>query len=458
MNPGDLVCGRYEIARELGRGGAGATYLVRDARTGTDAVLKVLHFERLQDWKTVELFEREAAVLRSLHHPRIPAYVDSFHAEIDGATRYILVRQYVEGECLQTRVNDGWRATEDEIRALGARLLSIVEYIHTVRPPVIHRDINPRNIIIRPDGEVFVVDFGGVQDAIRIGSSGSTIIGTPGYTPLEQFVGRATVRSDLFAVAATLLFLLTHLNPADLPTTNMKIDFRSVQELSSPSLIRVLGNWLEPDEARRTLPVGEAIALLERDEPPGIDERDEKHLVPLRGSRISAKTRGGLRISIPERAGLNPRIAGFGMIWVGLVAFWTYASFAAGEAVAAVFFTLSLWGSVLWVSSRFIRKLFGRVEISIEGDELVFARRVLFLKWRRAVPLSQVGRVGVVTREEARRYNQRMGFFASRLRRGGLWMELGGRTVIFGQGLTSREMEWLQNAIRTEVRRARGEP
>jgi serine/threonine protein kinase len=457
VNPGDLVCGKYEIARELGRGGAGATYLVRDAETGAEAVLKILHFERLQDWKTVELFEREAAVLRSLHHPRIPAYIDSFHAEIEGATRYVLVRQYVEGASLQARVDDGWRATEEEIRALGARLLFIVEHIHAVRPPVIHRDINPRNIIIRPDGEVFLVDFGGVQDAIRVtGSAGSTFVGTPGYTPLEQFVGRATVRSDLFAVAATLLFLLTHRNPADLPMKDMKIDLRSVQELSSPGLIRVLGSWLEPDEARRTLTVKEALPLLTREEPPGIDDGGEKHLIPLHGSRISVKTRGGFRISIPERSGLNSHLVGFGMIWVGLVAFWTYASFASGEALAAVFFTLSLWGSVLWVSSRFIRKLLGRVEISIEGNDLVFTRRLLFLKWSRSVPLYEVGTVGMAAREEAGRRRRRSGFYAGRLSRGGLWMEMGGKTVIFGQGLTSREQEWLRDAIVTEVRRARG--
>ena len=217
MKPGDTLNDRYELLRELGRGGAGITYLARDLQTQGIVVVKLLHLGLLGDWKTAELFEREATVLRQLHHERIPAYVDFLSVDLEGAPRFVLIRQYVEGTSLQSRVDAGWRGTEAQIRDIGVRLLRIVGYIHDLRPTVIHRDINPRNIIVREDGEVFLVDFGGVQDAIRLSTGAtSTIVGTPGYTPMEQFVGRATARSDLYAVAATLLYLLTHRNPADL--------------------------------------------------------------------------------------------------------------------------------------------------------------------------------------------------------------------------------------------------
>ena len=264
MNPGENLPDRYQIIRELGRGGAGITYLARDSVLGREVVVKLLHFGLIGDWKAVELFEREAAVLRGLHHELIPACLDFFSTDRDGVPQFVLVRDYVSGVSLQARVEGGWRGTEAEICDIGVRLVRIIAHIHSVRPPVIHRDINPRNIIVREDSEVFLVDFGGVQEAIRLSAGGtSTIVGTPGYTPMEQFVGRATVRSDLYAVAATLLFLLTHRNPADLPLRDMKIDFASVIQISSPGLSRVLSNWLEPDESKRTIGEQDAAALLE---------------------------------------------------------------------------------------------------------------------------------------------------------------------------------------------------
>jgi eukaryotic-like serine/threonine-protein kinase len=345
VNAGEKISDRYEIVRELGRGGAGVTYLARDLATGRDVVAKLLHLGLLGDWKAVELFEREAAILKDLHNERIPAYVDFFPTELEGAPRFVLVREYVDGVSLQARVEGGWRATEEQICAIGARLARIVGYIHSVRPPVIHRDINPRNVMVREDGEVFLVDFGGVQDAIRVSTgAGYTVVGTPGYTPMEQFVGRATVRSDLYAVAATLLFLLTHRNPADLPVKEMKVDFSSVIEISSRGLSRLLVNWLEPDETKRTLGVEPAIALLEGRIPapaitaqgvPGNAEqegeaaRPEPSNHPPSGSLIvRTEHRGVVGFLVPD-AGGSRGMPVFGYLvfcWVIFGGFWRQAS------------------------------------------------------------------------------------------------------------------------------------
>ena len=228
MTPGELLADRYEIVRALGRSPAGATYLALDRSTGLPVAARLLHVGLVTDWKTVELFEREAGVLKTLHHPRIPAYVDSFRSDLPGDPRFVLVRQYVEGSDLQHLVDGGWRGTEEQVRRIGLQLVDVVSYIHSLRPPVIHRDITPRNVVFREDGEISLVDFGGVQDAIRLSErSTTTMIGTPGYAPMEQFVGRATVRSDLYGLAATLVFLLTRRSPADLPMKAMKLDIAS---------------------------------------------------------------------------------------------------------------------------------------------------------------------------------------------------------------------------------------
>ena len=451
MRVGDLLADRYRIERELGRGGAGITYLVRDTKDGSSAVAKLLHLDLLSDWKAVELFEREAAVLKALHHERIPAYKDFFRAELEGTARFVLVREFVEGKCLQEKVEAGWRATEKEICDLGVRLLSVVDYIHSVRPPVIHRDINPRNIIQRDDGEVFLLDFGGVQDAIRVsGVASSTIIGTPGYTPLEQFTGRATVRSDLYAAAATLLFLLTHRNPADLPTRDMKIDVRSVAEISSPGLARVLGNWLEPDEARRTLPVPAAAALLRGEKVAAADAQKLPQPLP-HGSRISLDERDErLHLEYPERGSRRSAFGGFGIFWLGMVAFWTYTATSAGAPLGFRLFSLPFWIVGALIVSRSLFTFFGKVGITIEADGLTYARKFLFFRRETKLRLDDVGQCTV---QEGRSYYRRSGYEREYRSRSYLLMDLGARTVRFGESLSGREQEWMRDRINAEIRR-----
>ena len=126
MIPGETLAGRYLVLSELGRGGAGVTWRARDTASGREVVAKILHLGLLGDWKAVELFEREASVLKGLHHERIPAYVDSFSVEAEGTTRFVLVREYVEGTSLQSRVESGWRGTEEAIRDIGVRLARVV--------------------------------------------------------------------------------------------------------------------------------------------------------------------------------------------------------------------------------------------------------------------------------------------------------------------------------------------
>jgi Protein kinase domain len=452
MTTGDLLADRYRIERELGRGGAGITFLVSDVQGGPPAVAKLLHLDLLQDWKAVELFEREAAVLKALHHDRIPAYRDFFRADIDGTARFVLVREFVEGKSLQEKVEGGWRTTEKEISAIGASLLSVVDYIHSVRPPVIHRDINPRNVIQRDDGEVFLLDFGGVQDAIRIsGVASSTIIGTPGYTPLEQFTGRATVRSDLYAVAATMLFLLTHRNPLDLPTRNMKIDFRSAVDISSPGLARVLGNWLEPDEARRTLSVADAAAAL-RGEKISLAAPETKRQPLPSGSRIRlTESEDQLTVDIPER-GRRSAFGGFGIFWLVMVGFWTYSAAGAGAPVGFRLFSLPFWIIGALIVSRSVFGLFGRAGVTVDADGVAFERRFLFFHRQTRVPLQDVGQV--VLHQGSAHY-RRSRYEREYRSRSYLLMDLGARTVRFGESLSSREQEWLRDRINSEVRRLR---
>jgi eukaryotic-like serine/threonine-protein kinase len=465
VKTGDRLSERYEILRELGRGGAGVTYLARDATSGRDVVAKILHVGLMGDWKTAELFQREAAVLSQLHHERIPAYVDFFPIDDPEAPRFVLVREFVDGQSLQSRVDAGWRGTEEDIRDIGVRLLRVVQYIHDVRPPVIHRDINPRNVISRPDGEVFLVDFGGVQDAIRLSTGGTaTVVGTPGYTPMEQFVGRATVRSDLYAVAATLLFLLTHRNPADLPARNMKIDVAAVIDITAAGLRAVLDNWLEPDEEKRTLSVEKAVALLQDAEPwPGNLRRDEAAEQPPvprdppHGSRIRRSDADGrTSFLVPGGAGGRRGVAPFGIVWLVLIGVWASSNLR-GHAPLPV--DLSYIPFIVIVVSMFVWPLvsaFRKLGLSIGADGLTYTRSLFF--WHRSVtvPLDDVGECRI---EQPMEHRGRWGYPRSGYRRsrpsGRLCLDVGARTLRFGEMLSEHEREWLSDAINERLRIAR---
>jgi eukaryotic-like serine/threonine-protein kinase len=272
MQSGETIIGdegsEYILGDRLGMSPYGQTWSAKagDACTkaapGADLVLKTIALAEAPDWKALGRIETEAAALKSMSHQAIPRYVDAFRQDEPGSARFVLVMERIPGQSLAAVAESGRRFTEGEIELMMAELLEILAYIHSLRPPIIHRDVNPKNIIVRPDGSVALVDFSGVQDAVLLAyRDTSTMIGTAGYAPLEQISGRATVRSDLYAAAATAAFLLTRKHPSDLPLSGMRIDPGALVELS-PRLRHVLDRYLEPDESRRTLAPLDAAAML----------------------------------------------------------------------------------------------------------------------------------------------------------------------------------------------------
>jgi len=451
MRAGITLAGRYRLEQLLGRGAAGSTWRAVEQVGGAPVVVKALELRHLEGWKDLELFEREARVLRNLDHERIPRYLDSFRAELEGASLFVLVQEYIPGLNLEARVGSGWRGTETEIRCLGAQILRILGYIHSLRPPIVHRDLNPRNLIQREDGQIFLVDFGGVQDAIRQEGS-ATVIGTPGYVPVEQYMGRATVRSDYYAFAATLLFLLTHRSPADFPLKELKIDLSGLTDLSR-GLELVLANWLEPDEARRTLRPEKALALLEGREleaAPRSAPAVQRQGAPLpsreaprrpQGSRVEvAETADSLTIRFRERGRRQLPLLRFTIFWLGFVAIWDAIAISLRAPWVFPLFSLPFWGVGLFLLHKVLYGLFGSVslELSAAGG-LRFVRKFINEK-QTSVPLADLGECTI---SSAYRVNNVPQY--------ALELEAGTRTLKFGESLAPREKEWLSALINRKV-------
>ncbi|MFZ6177364.1 serine/threonine-protein kinase [Nannocystis pusilla] len=236
---------RYQIMEPLGAGAQGRTFRAIDRRTGAAVAVKVLHLRSLGgDWKPFDLFERECQALESLSHPGIPRYVDRYTSETSGD--FFLVMELVEGTPLSQRL--GRPGDPAELLRWLTAVLEILEYLHGRQPPVIHRDIKPSNLILRPDGRLCLIDFGGVRLAVRP-DGGSTMIGTFGYMAPEQLHGEATPATDIYALGATIAALATGLPADQLPRKGLQID---VERCVAPGRLRdVLSAMLEPDPTRR---------------------------------------------------------------------------------------------------------------------------------------------------------------------------------------------------------------
>lgn len=244
--PGDTLAQRYRIIAPLGQGAFATTYEAEDLVEQKLVALKAISFRQVADWKALDLFEREASVLATLDHRGIPKYLDRFHLDTPKDRCFYLVQELAPGKSLTTLVEQGWRTSEIEVKQIAAQVLEILDYLHSLTPPVIHRDIKPQNIVLDDEGKVYLVDFGAVQAVYRNTLSYSgTLVGTFGYMPPEQFNGQVKPASDLYALGATLVYLLSHRAPAELPQRRLKIDFRSATSVSR-ELARWLDKMLEP--------------------------------------------------------------------------------------------------------------------------------------------------------------------------------------------------------------------
>ena len=263
-NPGTVIASRYEIQEILGRGGVGITYAAQMLSNGEPVALKIVSLAGLEDWKSVELLKREAQVLAQLDHPRIPSYLDYFTIERDREYQFCIVQKLAPGKSVAQLVEEGWRTSEKEIKHIAVQVLETLTYLHQLDSPVIHRDIKPENLIRAEDGSIYLVDFGAVREKYQTElTQGSTVVGTFGYMAPEQFKGRAVAATDLYGLGATLLYLLTHRSPMELPHDTLKINFRSRVKVSE-AFADWLEKLLEPDLNQRFYSAKQALGALKK--------------------------------------------------------------------------------------------------------------------------------------------------------------------------------------------------
>ncbi len=205
----EFIC-HYQILKIIGTGGMGTTYLAYDRREKIPQelapnllVLKEMNADLMKITKARELFEREARILKSLNHPQIPKYYEFFWQN----NRKYLAMELIHGQNLEELIYQTGPTTEAQAIMWMLQVCDILIYLHSLTPPLVHRDIKPANLILRNvDRQIMLLDFGAVKE---IGTPLNTCIGAEGYSAPEQNLGKPCTQSDIYALGATLIFLLT---------------------------------------------------------------------------------------------------------------------------------------------------------------------------------------------------------------------------------------------------------
>jgi serine/threonine protein kinase len=207
-----LLHNRYRVLEILGQGGMGSVYRAIDENLGVAVALKENLFTTEEYMRQ---FRLEAVILANLRHPNMPRVSDHFELKDQGQ---YLVMDFIEGEDLRNRMDRFGMISEEDAVQIGAAMCDALAYLHSRKPPILHRDIKPGNVKITPDGHIFLVDFGLAK--VYQGSSQATTTGaramTPGYSPPEQYgTARTDPRTDFYSLGATLYAALCGVIPED---------------------------------------------------------------------------------------------------------------------------------------------------------------------------------------------------------------------------------------------------
>jgi eukaryotic-like serine/threonine-protein kinase len=211
LERGTILHKRYRVVEILGQGGMGSVYRAVDENLGVDVALKENLFSTAE---YARQFRLEAVILANLRHPNLPRVSDHF---VFGDQGQYLVMDFIDGEDLRQRMERLGTISDEEAIMIGAAICDALSYLHTSKPPILHRDLKPGNVKITPDGHIFLVDFGlaKVVQGSQATTTGARAM-TPGYSPPEQYgTARTDSRTDIYSLGATLYAALTGIIPED---------------------------------------------------------------------------------------------------------------------------------------------------------------------------------------------------------------------------------------------------
>lgn len=257
---GSLVDGKYKILNKVGQGGMSVVYLAMNEKANKQWAVKEVRKDGVLDFESVKQgLVAETDILKRLSHPNLPSIIDV----IDTDESFIIIMDYIQGNSLNKALEEFGAQPQENVIEWAKQLCDVLGYLHSRQPPIIYRDMKPANIMLKPDGNVTLIDFGTAREFKEKNLADTTCLGTVGYAAPEQFggMGQTDARTDIYCLGATLYHLVTGMNPCEPPYEIKPI--REINPTLSSGLERIILKCTQRDPNDRYQSAAEMMYALE---------------------------------------------------------------------------------------------------------------------------------------------------------------------------------------------------
>ena len=268
---GSLVDGKYKILNKVGQGGMSVVYLAMNEKANKQWAVKEVRKDGIKDFEVVKQgLVAETDILKKLNHPHLPSIIDV----IDTEDSFIIIMDYIQGNSLNKALDEYGAQPQEYVIEWAKQLCDVLGYLHTRNPAIIYRDMKPANVMLKPDGNVTLIDFGTAREFKEKNLADTTCLGTVGYAAPEQFggMGQTDARTDIYCLGATLYHLVTGMNPCEPPYEIKPI--RQINPALSSGLERIIQKCTQRDPNDRYQSAAELMYALDHYEE--IDDRYRK--------------------------------------------------------------------------------------------------------------------------------------------------------------------------------------
>ena len=266
---GSLVDGKYRVLSEIGHGGMSVVYMAINEKANKTWAIKEVRKDGIKDFEVVRQgLIVETEMLKRLSHPNLPSIVDV----IENEDTFLIVMDYIEGNPLSKSLEEFGAQPQEYVIDWAKQLCDVLDYLHTRNPAIIYRDMKPANIMLKPDGNITLIDFGTAREFKEKNLADTTCLGTVGYAAPEQFggMGQTDARTDIYCLGATLYHLVTGCNPCEPPYEILPI--RSINPQLSSGLERIIIKCTQRNPEDRYQSCAELMYALEH-----YEEIDDKY-------------------------------------------------------------------------------------------------------------------------------------------------------------------------------------
>lgn len=223
---GSLVDGKYKVLNKVGQGGMSIVYLAMNEKANKQWAIKEVRKDGIKDFEVVKQgLVVETDMLKKLSHPSLPSIIDV----IEDENTFLIVMDYIQGNPLSQALEEFGAQPQENVIEWAKQLCDVLGYLHTRTPAIIYRDMKPANVMLKPDGNVTLIDFGTAREFKEKNLADTTCLGTVGYAAPEQFggMGQTDARTDIYCLGATLYHLVTGMNPCEPP-----YEIRPIREIN----------------------------------------------------------------------------------------------------------------------------------------------------------------------------------------------------------------------------------